>query len=575
MALEDSKDSKRENEESLLNPANQSELEKVQLDTLTKLETIGYSLGHFQNDLCAALWFNYLLYFMKNVVFADDKENSGFYAGIVLLSGQIADGLATPLVGIFSDKTNTRIGKRTPWYIFGFVLVTVCFVFIFQECLLCAWFDSDSKALRIFYYTFFPAAFNVGWAAVQVAHMSLVPSLTLSRKTRDKLNNARNTFTYIANLFVLLFAFLVFLILDCDFEQFKVLSLGSLSLGVATSAFFLFTVREAKLVAATKKLQKQLKRKLKFSCDSNLSDDDKDEKPEKKTSPITEEAPISPACDSNGGVTSDLERWELSDDENGQVHMSSKNKKKNAQVTNSNAEEHVTWTYWFRLPSFYLYGCVYMGARLLVNVQSSLIIFYLQNVLGIDKNVDTFDHGLPIEFAIIPMIIYLSSSITSSVLKTVYEKIGRRRAFAIGAVAALIGATAMMFMGPDTKFLMYPLTIIIGVGQSVILNTSISLIAEVVGGKGASGAFVFGAYSLLDKFANGAALYAVMNIEDVSNPHNENYVRICASIIPAAAVVGAWILVLIGKATDYDAGDAVIDDDDKNRPSTTTDKNIN
>jgi len=34
--------------------------------------------------------------------------------------------------------------------------------------------------------------------------------------------------------------------------------------------------------------------------------------------------------------------------------------------------------------------------------------------------------------------------------------------------------------------------------------------AEVVGGKGASGAFVFGAYSLLDKFANGIALYAVM-----------------------------------------------------------------
>jgi len=34
------------------------------------------------------------------------------------------------------------------------------------------------------------------------------------------------------------------------------------------------------------------------------------------------------------------------------------------------------------------------------------------------------------------------------------------------------------------------------------------------------------------------------------------------------AVIVAWILVLIGKATDYDAGDAVIDDDDKNRPST-------
>jgi len=81
MALEDSKDIKRENSESLLSPVNRTELDKVQLDTLTKTEIIGYSLGHFQNDLCAACWFNYLLYFMKNVVFADDKEESGFYAG--------------------------------------------------------------------------------------------------------------------------------------------------------------------------------------------------------------------------------------------------------------------------------------------------------------------------------------------------------------------------------------------------------------------------------------------------------------------------------------------------------------
>jgi len=45
--------------------------------------------------------------------------------------------------------------------------------------------------------------------------------------------------------------------------------------------------------------------------------------------------------------------------------------------------------------------------------------------LGIAKGADTFEHGLPIEFAIIPMIIYLSSSIASSNLKGVYQKIGR------------------------------------------------------------------------------------------------------------------------------------------------------
>ena len=54
--------------------------QKLKLDTLTRLQVIGYSVGHFQNDLCAACWFNYLLYFMKNVVFGTDPD-SGFYAG--------------------------------------------------------------------------------------------------------------------------------------------------------------------------------------------------------------------------------------------------------------------------------------------------------------------------------------------------------------------------------------------------------------------------------------------------------------------------------------------------------------
>ena len=69
------------NEEPLLPPSVRANLPgKIKLDTLTGLQIFGYSVGHFQNDLCAACWFNYLLYFMKNVVFSGDPD-SGFYAG--------------------------------------------------------------------------------------------------------------------------------------------------------------------------------------------------------------------------------------------------------------------------------------------------------------------------------------------------------------------------------------------------------------------------------------------------------------------------------------------------------------
>ncbi len=59
---------------------------------------------------------------------------------------------------------------------------------------------------------------------------------------------------------------------------------------------------------------------------------------------------------------------------------------------------------------------------------------------------------------------------------------------------------------------MYPIAILMGVSQSIMLNTSINLIGEVVGLRGDQGAIVYGFYSFFDKSANGLALYIIMVI---------------------------------------------------------------
>jgi Na+/melibiose symporter-like transporter len=85
-------------------------------------------VGHFNNDLCATAWFTYVLYYVKEVIRLSPSD-----AGFVMLSGQIADALTTPLVGLLSDKWNTRIGKRAPWYIMGTILVIPTFLGIFID----------------------------------------------------------------------------------------------------------------------------------------------------------------------------------------------------------------------------------------------------------------------------------------------------------------------------------------------------------------------------------------------------------------------------------------------------------
>jgi hypothetical protein len=57
---------------------------------------------------------------------------------------------------------------------------------------------------------------------------------------------------------------------------------------------------------------------------------------------------------------------------------------------------------------------------------------------------------------------------------------------------------------------MYPLAALIGIAQSIAVNTVINLIGEVVGLRGKTGATVYGFYGLCDKSANGITTYIIM-----------------------------------------------------------------
>lgn len=152
-----------------------TDLTDNRFDGLSKLHIWAYGVGHFINDLVAACWFNYLFFFLKKIIKTDAASSA-------LLAGQLCDGIATPIVGMLSDRYHTPIGQRKPWYIAGLILVFSCFIPLFSG------FSSDNVGNEYAFYTIFPGLFNIGWAALQISHMSLVPALTCSRKRRVNFN---------------------------------------------------------------------------------------------------------------------------------------------------------------------------------------------------------------------------------------------------------------------------------------------------------------------------------------------------------------------------------------------------
>ncbi len=79
---------------------------------------LSYSVGHVLNDLCASMWFNYLLLFFHYVL-----EFSNTDAGFLMLLGQVTDAICTPLIGLESDRSDGFwfYTKRKSWHLIGSV----------------------------------------------------------------------------------------------------------------------------------------------------------------------------------------------------------------------------------------------------------------------------------------------------------------------------------------------------------------------------------------------------------------------------------------------------------------------
>lgn len=135
-------------------------------DVVSKKGKLAYSVGHVLNDLCASMWFSYLLVFYHRIV-----NFSNASAGYLLLIGQVADALSTTFVGFESDRTRTglfRYGRRKTWHLLGVICVLGSFPFCFNLCVGCA--HSDLGA-QFFYYMMFIIIFQFGWSCSQITHL--------------------------------------------------------------------------------------------------------------------------------------------------------------------------------------------------------------------------------------------------------------------------------------------------------------------------------------------------------------------------------------------------------------------
>jgi hypothetical protein len=76
-----------------------------------------------------------------------------------------------------------------------------------------------------------------------------------------------------------------------------------------------------------------------------------------------------------------------------------------------------------------------------------------------------------------------------------------------------------------------------------MINTSTSLISDVIGKDAESSAFVYGVYSFMDKIANGFAIERTLKLFET----NETGLRIIMGGLPITCSILAFVLTYLGK----------------------------
>lgn len=187
---------------------------------------LAYGAGDMGPGITATLLVFSLLIFLTNVA----GLNPGL-AGTVLLIGKISDAINDPIIGVLSDRTKSRWGRRHSWMLFGSIPFGLFFVLQWIVPHFSANAEINQWGLFI-YYTLIAVFFNIAFTAVNLPYTALTPELTQDYNERTSLNSFRFAFSIGGSILALVLGILISQWVENPSQQYFVIGLGCAILSV-------------------------------------------------------------------------------------------------------------------------------------------------------------------------------------------------------------------------------------------------------------------------------------------------------------------------------------------------------
>lgn len=125
-----------------------------------------------------------LLYFLTNI-----EGLSGFWAGAIIFIGKAWDAVTDPLMGLLSDRTKSKLGRRRFYFLLGAVPVFLSWVMLWYS------FGIVSEAAKIIYYMFAFMLFSTSFTIVMVPYNAILADMTSDYNKRSAFTGMRLSFS--------------------------------------------------------------------------------------------------------------------------------------------------------------------------------------------------------------------------------------------------------------------------------------------------------------------------------------------------------------------------------------------
>lgn len=170
---------------------------------------LAFGAGDMGSGITANLLAFFLLPFLTNVAGLPPA-----IAGMILLISNLWDAIVDPWIGLMSDRTRSRLGRRYPWMLLGVLPLGISFALQW-------WVPFSSETGLFVFYLAVALVFRTAYAAVSLPYAALTAELSRDYDERTSLNAFRFSFSLGGGILALGIALALFSTIATPLAQYR------------------------------------------------------------------------------------------------------------------------------------------------------------------------------------------------------------------------------------------------------------------------------------------------------------------------------------------------------------------